>query len=325
MTAAPSSDPLFQLATRAGLGRAITRAESTRPDHQAEARTLLSAIMPHTGQAQRIGITGVPGVGKSTFIDAFGSMLTEQGHKVAVLAVDPTSRRSRGSILGDKTRMAKLSVDPNAFIRPSPAGDMLGGVGRKTRETMLLCEAGGYDVVLVETVGVGQSETVVSDMVDFFLVLMLPNAGDDLQGIKKGVLEAADLIAVNKADIDEQAARRAARHYETALHILGPSEPDWAPPVQLISGQTGQGLKELWTTIGRHRQQTTLSGGRGRRRAEQQVRWLEALIAEGLSQRFGANPEIADRLRRTRDEVARGVLPASMAAEDLLALFFGHT
>ena len=221
MTAAPSSDPLFQLATRAGLGRAITRAESTRPDHQAEARTLLSAIMPHTGQAQRIGITGVPGVGKSTFIDAFGSMLTEQGHKVAVLAVDPTSRRSRGSILGDKTRMAKLSVDPNAFIRPSPAGDMLGGVGRKTRETMLLCEAGGYDVVLVETVGVGQSETVVSDMVDFFLVLMLPNAGDDLQGIKKGVLEAADLIAVNKADIDEQAARRAARHYETALHILG--------------------------------------------------------------------------------------------------------
>ena len=221
--------------------------------------------------------------------------------------------------------MARLSVDPNAFIRPSPAGDTLGGVGRKTRETMLLCEAGGYDVVLVETVGVGQSETVVSDMVDFFLVLMLPNAGDELQGIKKGVLEAADLIAVNKADIDEPAARRAARHYETALHILGPSAPDWAPPVLLMSGQTGQGLKELWATICRHREATTASGGRNRRRADQQVRWLDALIAEGLSQGFAANPEIVSRLRQTRAEVAQGILPASTAAEDLLAQFFGHT
>jgi LAO/AO transport system kinase len=325
VTSTPQPDPLAALATRAGLGRAITRAESTRPDHQAEARKLLAAIMPHTGKAQRIGVTGVPGVGKSTFIDAFGTMLTEQGHKVAVLAVDPTSRRSRGSILGDKTRMARLSVDPSAFIRPSPAGDTLGGVGRKTRETMLLCEAGGYDVILVETVGVGQSETVVADMVDFFLVLMLPNAGDELQGIKKGVLEAADLIAVNKADIDEKAARRAARHYETALHILGPTDPDRSPPVQRISGQTGQGLKELWTTIGQHREKTTASGGRARRRAEQQVRWLEALIAEGLSQRFAASPDIADRLRQTRDEVARGALPASTAAEDLLTRFFGHT
>jgi LAO/AO transport system kinase len=325
VTAAPPSDLLAQLSTRAGLGRAITRTESTRPDHQAEARRLLSAIMPYTGKAQRIGITGVPGVGKSTFIDAFGTMLTGMGHKVAVLAVDPSSRRSRGSILGDKTRMAKLAVDPNAFIRPSPAGDMLGGVGRKTRETMLLCEAGGYDVILVETVGVGQSETVVADMVDFFLVLMLPNAGDELQGIKKGVLEAADLIAVNKSDIDEKAARRAARHYETALHILGPSDPDWSPPVQRISGQSGQGLPELWSTISQHKEKTAASGGRARRRAEQQVRWLDALIAEGLSQGFAAAPEIAERLRQARDEVARGVLPASTAAEDLLARFFGHT
>ena len=201
----------LDLSTRAGLGRAITLIESRRADHQAEARALLADIMPRTGAAQRIGITGVPGVGKSTFIESFGTMLTGLGLRVAVLAVDPTSRRSGGSILGDKTRMAKLAADDNAFIRPSPAGDTLGGVSRKTRETMLVCEAAGYDVILVETVGVGQSETVVADMVDFFLVLMLPNAGDELQGIKKGVLEVADLIAVNKADIDDNAAKRAAR------------------------------------------------------------------------------------------------------------------
>lgn len=325
MTTGDVAAALTRLSTRAGLGRAITRVESTRPDHQAEARALLAAIMPHTGQAQRIGVTGVPGVGKSTFIDAFGTMLTEKGHRVAVLAVDPTSRRSRGSILGDKTRMARLSVDPNAFIRPSPAGDTLGGVGRKTRETMLLCEAGGYDVVLVETVGVGQSETLVADMVDFFLVLMLPNAGDELQGIKKGVIEAADMIAVNKADIDEQAARRAARHYQTALHILGPSNPDWSPPVVRVSGQSGQGLPDLWAAIGEHRDKTSSSGGRTRRRAEQQVRWLDALLAEGLSQGFAADPEIMARLHRAREDVAQGVLPASTAAEALLARFFGHT
>jgi LAO/AO transport system kinase len=318
-------DLLAHLSTRAGLGRAITRIESTRADHRAEARALLAAVMPHTGRAQRIGITGVPGVGKSTFIDAFGSMLTEQGHKVAVLAVDPSSRRSRGSILGDKTRMARLSVDPNAFIRPSPAGDTLGGVGRKTRETMLLCEAGGYDVVLVETVGVGQSETVVADMVDFFLVLMLPNAGDELQGIKKGVLEAADLIAVNKADIDAQAARRAARHYETALHILGSNDPDWSPPVQRISGQSGAGLSELWTTIRQHRAKTEASGGRARRRSEQQVRWLDSLLAEGLAEAFARQPGMADALTAMRSDVAAGRLPASLAAEALLQRVFAHT
>ena len=217
------------LSTRAGLARAITLIESRRADHQTQARDLLAAAMPKTGKAQRIGITGVPGVGKSTFIDAFGTMLLDKGHRVAVLAVDPTSRRSGGSILGDKTRMARLAADERAFIRPSPAGETLGGVSRKTRETMLLCEAAGYDVVLVETVGVGQSETVVADMVDFFLVLMLPNAGDELQGIKKGVLEVADLIAVNKADIDAKAAKRAARAYEVALHIMEPATPTGRP------------------------------------------------------------------------------------------------
>ena len=240
----------IDLSTRAGLGRAITLIESRRPDHQAQARALLAEIMPRTGKAQRIGITGVPGVGKSTFIESFGTLLTGLGLRVAVLAVDPTSRRSGGSILGDKTRMAKLAADDNAFIRPSPAGDTLGGVSRKTRETMLVCEAAGYDVILVETVGVGQSETVVADMVDFFLVLMLPNAGDELQGIKKGVLEVADLIAVNKADIDDNAAKRAARAYEIALHIMEQVDPDWSPPVHTVSGFSGMGLAG---TLVRHR------------------------------------------------------------------------
>ncbi|HEV7689743.1 MAG TPA: methylmalonyl Co-A mutase-associated GTPase MeaB [Hyphomonadaceae bacterium] len=315
---------LPDLSTRAGLARAITRVESKRADHQAEARALLSEAMPRTGAAQRIGITGVPGVGKSTFIDAFGMMLLEQGHRVAVLAVDPTSRRSGGSILGDKTRMARLSADERAFIRPSPAGETLGGVSRKTRETMLLTEAAGYDVVLVETVGVGQSETVVADMVDFFLVLMLPNAGDELQGIKKGILEVADLIAVNKADIDEKSAKRAARAYETALHILEPADPDWSPPVHTVSGHTGAGLPELWEAIGAHRRKTEASGSRAKRRAGQQVRWLDSLIEEGLARGFAHHPEIAARLRQVRNAVADGQTPASSAADELLALFFGQ-
>jgi len=313
------------LLNRAGLARAITLVESRRADHQARARELLAAAMPLTGKAQRIGITGVPGVGKSTFIDAFGMMLIEQGHRVAVLTVDPTSRRSGGSILGDKTRMAKLAADERAFIRPSPAGDTLGGVSRKTRETMLLCEAAGYDVVLVETVGVGQSETVVADMVDFFLVLMLPNAGDELQGIKKGVLEVADLIAVNKADIDIKAAKRAARAYEVALHIMEQADPAWSPPVHTISGFTGDGLPELWTAIGVHRKKATESGSRAKRRAGQQVRWLESLIQEGLAQGFGRRPEIAARLSVVRQAVGDGDMPASGAADELLALFFSHS
>lgn len=321
MSAAES--PMPDLSTRAGLAKAITLVESRRADHRALARELLAEAMPRTGKAQRIGITGVPGVGKSTFIDAFGTMLTELGLRVAVLAVDPTSRRSGGSILGDKTRMARLSADERAFIRPSPAGDTLGGVSRKTRETMLLCEAAGYDVVLVETVGVGQSETVVADMVDFFLVLMLPNAGDELQGIKKGVLEVADLIAVNKADIDPKGAKRAARAYEVALHIMEQADPDWSPPVHTISGFAGEGLTELWATIEQHRKKTQASGSRVRRRAGQQVRWLDALIQEGLAEGFAHKPEIAARLRTVRTGVAEGRIPASTAADELLALFFG--
>lgn len=316
-----SAEP--DLSTRAGLGRAITLIESRRPDHQVKARELLSSIMSKTGGAQRIGITGVPGVGKSTFIESFGTLLTGLGKKVAVLAVDPTSRRSGGSILGDKTRMAKLAAEENAFIRPSPAGETLGGVSRKTRETMLLCEAAGYEVILVETVGVGQSETVVADMVDFFVVLMLPNAGDELQGIKKGVLEVADLIAVNKADIDAKAAKRAARAYEVALHIMEQADPDWAPPVHTVSGFSGDGLPELWAAIELHRKKTEASGSRAKRRAGQQVRWLDALIQDGLAEGFANRPEVAARLRIVRQGVADGKIPASTAADELLALFFG--
>ena len=316
-------DPTTDLSTRAGLGRAITLIESRRADHQAQARALLTEIMPRTGQAQRIGITGVPGVGKSTFIESFGTLLTGRGHRVAVLAVDPTSRRSGGSILGDKTRMAKLAADDNAFIRPSPAGDTLGGVSRKTRETMLVCEAAGYDVILVETVGVGQSETVVADMVDFFLVLMLPNAGDELQGIKKGVLEVADLIAVNKADIDDKAARRAARAYEVALHIMEQVDPDWSPPVHTVSGFSGLGLPELWAAIELHRKKTEASGSRATRRAGQQVRWLDALIQDGLTERFLNRTDVAARLGAIRRDVADGRIPASLAADELLTLAFG--
>ena len=311
----------FDLSTRRGLARAITQVESRRADHQSEARKFLTSVMDRTGKAQRIGITGVPGVGKSTFIDAFGTMLTERGHRVAVLAVDPTSQRSGGSILGDKTRMARLSVNDQAFVRPSPAGDTLGGVARKTRESLLLCEAAGYDIILVETVGVGQSETVVADMVDFFLVLMLPNAGDDLQGIKKGVLEVADLIAVNKSDIDPKAAKRAQRHYQNALHILEPVDPDWSPPVVTCSGETAEGLPELWDTIDLHRRKTTESGVREKRRAEQQIKWMNELIQDGLMAAFRTHPDIRTELPRLKEAVGTGEVPASAAADQLLAAF----
>lgn len=313
------------LSKRAGLARAITRIESRRPDHQAEARALLTQVMPQTGKARRIGITGVPGVGKSTFIESFGALLTGMGHKVAVLAVDPTSRRTGGSILGDKTRMANLSVDPNAFVRPSPAGDTLGGVARKTRESLLLCEAAGYDVILIETVGVGQSETIVADMVDVFLVLMLPNAGDELQGIKKGVLEVADIIAVNKSDIDSKAAKRAAAHYRNALHIMEPADPSWSPPVTMLSGQTGDGLDKLWELLEKHRVATLESGSHTKRRAQQQSRWLDSLIQEGLGDAFSRHPDIAVRLPSLRSAVEAGSVPASAAADELLALFLKGT
>ncbi|MFP4004306.1 MAG: methylmalonyl Co-A mutase-associated GTPase MeaB, partial [Alphaproteobacteria bacterium] len=231
---------------RAALARAITLVESRKPEHSQEAQELLLKLTPETGKAIRIGITGVPGVGKSTFIDAFGTMLTKEGHRVAVLAVDPSSGRWGGSILGDKTRMPNLATDENAFIRPSPTSGTLGGVARATREAMILCEAAGYDVIIVETVGVGQSETAVANMVDFFLVLLLPGAGDELQGIKKGILEAADMLAVNKADGDNKPrALAAARDYRAALHILTPASPNRTPPVVTCSAVTGDGLENI--------------------------------------------------------------------------------
>jgi LAO/AO transport system kinase len=308
------------LTSRAGLSRAITLAESSRRDHQLAARRLISQIMPLTGKACRLGVTGVPGVGKSTFIDTFGSLLTSRGMRVAVLAIDPTSRRSGGSILGDKTRMANLSMDPRAFIRPSPAGDTLGGAAARTREAMLLCEAAGFDVVIVETVGVGQSETMVSDMVDILLALMLPNAGDELQGIKKGILEVVDILAVNKCDLDRKAAERARSGYETALHLMAPADGAAPAPVRLISAQTGEGLDELWDLTVRMRAAADTSGRLQRRRALQQVRWLEALVAEGLQRRFEADPRVTACLKDVRKDVEEGRTPASAAADYLLSL-----
>lgn len=306
---------------RAALARAITLVESKRADHQSDARTLLTRLMPLTGRADRIGITGVPGVGKSTTIEALGTNLTKAGRKVAVLAVDPTSQRHGGSILGDKTRMADLAADPNAFIRPSPSSGTLGGVTRKTRETMLLCEAAGYDVIIVETVGVGQSETVVADMVDMFLVLMLPNAGDELQGIKKGVLEIADMIVVNKADIDSDAAHRAANGYRNALHIVEPASKHWDPPVLTCSGFANRGLDTVWETIELHKQKLTDSGERAQRRADQQVRWMRSLVDDRLGEAFRQHSAVRMRLPSLEVDVASGRIPASAAAEELLGLF----
>jgi len=326
MTPGPDIDALergVRAGDRASLARAITLVESKRADHARAARALLERLMPATGGADRIGLTGVPGVGKSTTIESFGLMLANLGRKVAVLAVDPTSQRSGGSILGDKTRMAQLSVHPHAFIRPSPAGATLGGVARKTRESMLLCEAAGFDVVIVETVGVGQSETVVADMVDIFIALMLPNAGDELQGIKKGLLEVADVIVVNKADIDPKAAERAVRTYSDALHILAPASPAWSPPVLAASGATGTGLDALWTTIQDHRRALEAAGERAARRAGQQVRWMHDLIREQMGAAFRAHPRVASRLPGLEADVAAGRTPASAAADDLAALFLG--
>src|SRR5580693_5979976 len=252
---------------RTVLSRAITLIESKRADHRSTAATLTQKLLGATGKAVRVGITGSPGVGKSTTIDALGSMLTKRGHKVAVLAVDPSSRRTGGSILADKTRMAHLANDANAFIRPSPASGTLGGVAAKTRETMLLCEAAGYNVILVETVGVGQSEIAVADMTDFFLVLMLPGAGDELQGLKKGVVELADMIAINKADGDNlPRAQTAAAEYRAALHILSPRSANWAPPVVTYSALTGAGIAELWRHVREHRDKLTASGELAARR-----------------------------------------------------------
>lgn len=306
---------------RAMLGRAITLIESRNPDHRRQAQELLQALLPHSGKAHRVGITGVPGVGKSTTIEALGLNLTAAGHRVAVLAVDPTSTRTGGSILGDKTRMAGLASNENAFIRPSPSSGTLGGVTRKTRETMIVCEAAGYDVVIVETVGIGQSETAVADMVDFFLVLMLPGAGDELQGIKKGVLEIADMIAVNKADGDNaERANNAAAEYKAALHILTPASPNWSPPVITISGLKNLGLDALWEQIELHRRKLGDSEEFDVRRRDQQVRWMWSMLDDRLMDRFRSNPAVAERLATIERDVSEGRMTATLAVETLTGL-----
>jgi LAO/AO transport system kinase len=306
---------------RATLARAITLIESTRADHRRAAHRLVQELLPDTGKAVRLGITGAPGTGKSTTIDALGSYLTGQGHKVAVLAVDPSSTRTGGSILGDKTRMGRLGADANAFIRPSPSSGTLGGVAAKTRETMLICEAAGYDIVIVETVGIGQSETAVADMTDFFLALMIAGAGDELQGIKKGVVELADMIAVNKADGDNlERARAAAAEYRAALNILVPRSPNWSPPVVTYSALTGDRVPELWSHVVTHRDKMTASGELAARRREQQVKWMWSMLEERMMARLRSDASVRAKLRQAEAAVAAGRLAPTLAVEQIAAL-----
>ncbi len=303
------------------LAKTITLVESRRSDHQALAREILDPLLPHTGKAARIGITGVPGVGKSTFIESFGGMLIENGHQVAVLAVDPSSSRSGGSVLADKTRMEQLAVNPGAYIRPSPAGHTLGGVAARTRETMLVCEAAGFDVVIVETVGVGQSETAVANMVDFFLVLMLAGAGDELQGIKKGVLELADAVAVNKADGDNiEKAKRARQAYETALHFMQPATPTWTPPVLTCSAIQRTGIDDIWTCIQEYRKKMTASGELDQKRRNQALSWMWTLVEQGLTERLKAHPAVKSAIAPLSRAVAKGETSPMAAAGKLLFL-----
>ena len=303
---------------RATLARAITLIESKRADHRKAAQRLVQDLLPHTGKAIRVGITGAPGVGKSTTIDTLGTHLTAKGHKVAVLAVDPSSTRTGGSILGDKTRMARLAVDPSAFVRPSPSSGTLGGVAAKTRETMLLCEAAGYDVILVETVGIGQSETTVADMSDFFLALMLPGAGDELQGIKKGVVELADMIAVNKADGDGiKRARSAAAEYRAALHILTPHSPSWTPPVVTYSGLTGDGVADLWAQVLLHRERLAGTGELAQLRRKQQVKWLWSMLEDRVFLRLRTDAALRAKLPQIEAAVADGTLSPTLAVDEI--------
>jgi LAO/AO transport system kinase len=306
---------------RVALSRAITLIESKRADHRSTAAALTQELLKDTGKAVRVGITGAPGVGKSTMIEALGSMLTAQDHKVAVLAVDPSSRRTGGSILADKTRMAKLANDERAFIRPSPASGTLGGVAARTRETMLLCEAAGYDVILVETVGVGQSEVAVADMTDFFLVLALPGAGDELQALKKGVVELADMIAVNKADGDNVArAKLAAAEYSAALHILAARSPNWSPPVITCSALSGDGVPQLWAHILDHRAKLTASGELKARRGEQQVKWMWTMLEERLFEPLRSDRALKAAMPRIEADVAAGRLAPATAVAQVAAM-----
>ena len=307
---------------RRALARAITLVESTRADHRAAARALLEDLLPDTGGAVRLGISGVPGVGKSTFIEAFGLHLLDQGHRLAVLAVDPTSARSGGAILGDKTRMQALSQRRAAFIRPSPTSGTLGGVARRTREVMMVCEAAGFDVVMIETVGVGQSETVVAEMVDMFLLLLLPGGGDELQGIKKGIAEIADLLVVNKADTGfENAARAAAAEYRSALRLVRPATAAWTPPVVTCSALEGRGLDHVWDQVTAYRTAMAEGGHLTRRRAAQARSWMWQEVEETLRETFRAHPGVAARLPALETAVTEGHTPATAAARDLLDLF----
>ncbi|MFF8642859.1 methylmalonyl Co-A mutase-associated GTPase MeaB [Streptomyces sp. NPDC015345] len=310
---------------RAYVARAITLVESTRPQHRALAQQLLTELLPHSGRARRIGISGVPGVGKSTFIDALGTMLTSLGHRVAVLAVDPSSTRTGGSILGDKTRMERLSLDPAAFVRPSPSAGTLGGVAKATRESIVVMEAAGYDVVLVETVGVGQSETAVANMVDTFLLLTLARTGDQLQGIKKGVLELADVIAVNKADgPHERDARSAARELAGALRLMHPADAAWTPPVLTCSARESSGLDTLWERLEQHRTLLDSTGRLAAKRRDQQVDWTWTMVRDELLGRLRAHAEVQRVTPDLEQRVRAGTLTATSAAEQILDAFQGH-
>ncbi len=303
------------------LARTITLIESSLPAHQELARNIIDRLLPRTGNSVRLGITGVPGAGKSTFIESLGKHLTANGHRVAVLAVDPSSSRSGGSILGDKTRMEGLAVDPNAYIRPSPSGGYLGGIARKTRESMLVCEAAGFDVIFVETVGVGQSETTVAAMVDFFLVLQIAGAGDELQGIKKGVLEIADAIAINKADGDNiQRAKMAKKEYETALHFLTPITPTWYPPVLTCSALTMDGVNDVWETVLDHRKKMSATGELEEKRKKQALEWMYFLVKEGLEHWFYKNDKIQSMMPELVKRVEAGKMAPTVASRDLLFL-----
>ncbi|WP_310598621.1 methylmalonyl Co-A mutase-associated GTPase MeaB [Desulfobulbus sp.] len=307
---------------RAVLGRAITLVESNAAHHIDKAQEVLKILLPFTGDSIRIGITGVPGVGKSTFIEAFGCHLIELGYKVAVLAVDPSSSISGGSILGDKTRMERLSRDERCFIRPSPAGTTLGGVARKTRETMLVCEAAGFDVILIETVGVGQSETTVRSMVDFFLLLMLAGAGDELQGIKKGIMELADALVINKADGKNKLPAETARaEYERALHYLQPSTEGWASHAYTCSALTNEGIDEIWRVMLKYREVTAASGVFNRHRKEQNIKWVHDMLDDHLRSLFARHPGVNQIIKDVERSVADGTLPAVAAVQQLIAVF----